>query len=593
MNHRFGVSNQVTVSFARQFLGQTCGHGLLQKAAGSARLLPLVCLGVFLGTVIMRAEEAPVRTEFRIKYVASGVVYLEGGREEGLAEGQRLTVRREGSASSANRTNATAEIRIISVASSSAAAEILTSDPEVRPGDIARLSEEDEQRLRLLRASKEAHKYPQVISFTDGDPMDEEAREYIPRPPLPEVNRARGRFGFEYNSIHDLGSGANSSEVGFVLRADVTRIGGSYWNLSGFYRGNLNSRTVAVDQQTLTDLINRTYHLSLTYDNPSSHWVAGFGRLYLPWASSLDTIDGGYVGRRYGKTTFGLFAGSSPDPTSWNYDPNRQLGGGFVNYESGSFDYFHYTTTVGVAISRVNWQPDRQFVFLENGFFYKQYLAIYHNLEADLLRGSSLDNVPVDPNNNGPVLSRDYLTVRIQPYRIISFDVSENYFRDIPTFDARLVGTGLLDKYLFQGLSGGFRLELPYHIGVYSSLGRSHRTGDERDSWNYMEGITFGRIWRTGIHADVRYSKFDSSFGSGTYRSLTLSRDLGERLRFNIEVGEQDFLSTLTSQGNARYVTSYFDWSIARHYFLGSGFTIYRGQVQDYDQWYLNLGYRF
>ncbi len=593
MIHCFSRLNQTAGRVARDIRRPGAGTRFLRRVAGSSRRVLVLALGVYFGLAIARAEEATIRTEFRIKYVASGVVYLEGGHEEGLAEGQRLTVFREGAEATETGGKEAAEIRIISVASSSAAAEILTSKLEVHPGDIARLSPEDEERVRLLRASKDAHKYPQVISFTEGDPMDEEAREYVPKPPLPEVNRARGRFGFEYNSIHDLGSGANSSELGFVLRADVTRIGGSYWNLSGFYRGRLNSNTVALDQQTLTDLINRTYHLSLTYDNPSSHWVAGFGRLYLPWASSLDTIDGGYLGRRYGKMTFGLFGGSTPDPTSWDYAPNRQMGGGFVNFESGSFDDFRYTTTFGLAISRVDWHPDRQFMFVENGFFYKRFLAIYHNLEADLLRSTNSDIGSAGTDSSGPALSRDYLTVRIQPYRIISFDISENYFRNIPTFDVRLIGTGLLDKYLFQGLSGGFRLELPYHLGLYSSLGKSHRTGDERDSWNYMEGLTFGKIWRTGIRADVRYSKFDSSFGSGTYRALVLSRDLGERLRFNIEGGQQDFASTITSQDHARYITSFIDWFLGRHYFLGSGFTIYRGQIQNYDQWYLNLGYRF
>ena len=88
--------------------------------------------------------------------------------------------------------------------------------------------------------------------------------------------------------------------------------------------------------QTVQDLINHTYHLSMTYDNPNSSLVAGFGRLYLPWAASLDTIDGGYFGTRLSKgTTVGIFGGSTPDPTSWDYSPNRVIGGGFINFDGG------------------------------------------------------------------------------------------------------------------------------------------------------------------------------------------------------------------------------------------------------------------
>ncbi len=556
--------------------------------------MSVLCLAFYLGTLVGVAQQVPIQTNFQVKFVTTDTVYLEGGHDTGLTEGQRLIIRREVADYSGKGTKGMAEIRIISVASSSAAAEILSSDMDIRAGDTAYLSDEDIAKLKLLQAGRESRRFAQVVTFTEGDPLDEEVRENIPRPPLPEVNRARGRFGFEYNSIREQGSGMDSSQLGFVLRADMTRLGGSYWNLSGYYRGRLTSRATAAGQQTLNDLINRTYHLSLTYNNPASRWVAGFGRLYLPWATSLSTIDGGYLGRRVGKgITVGLFGGSAPDPTSWSYDPNRQMAGSFVSFEEGHFDSIRYTTTVGVALTRVSWRPDRQFGFFENGFFYKHYLAIYHNLEADLIRYDNSLNDGSSQRDNGLAVSRDYLTVRIQPHRVISFDVSENYFRNIPTFDSRLVSTGLLDRYLFQGLSGSCRLEMPYHIGLYTSLGRSNKSGDEEDAWNRMYGITFGRIWRTGIRADARYSKFDSSFGRGTYRSLMFSRELGERLRIELQAGEQNLVSPLTSERYAWWVTSNFDWFVGLHYFLGGGYTIYRGGIQSYDQWFLNLGYRF
>ncbi len=541
-----------------------------------------------------------IPTKFRVKFVTQDVVYLEGGREAGLEEGQRLTIKREDQDSPTNENPNTTDIRIISVASTSAAAEILSGNLEVHPGDTAYLSKEDVYKLKLLANSKETRKYPQVVTFTEGDPMDEEVREHVPKPPLPEVNRIRGRIGLEYNSIDTPGSaGMTSSQFGMVVRTDMTQIGGSYWNLSGYYRGRFRSQTSS-GQATLTDLMNRTYHLSLSYNNPASHWTAGFGRLYLPWASSLGTIDGGYVGRHYGKITFGVFGGSAPDPTSWRYAPNRQMGGSFFNVEGGSFESFHYMTTFGVALTRVDWHPDRQFGFSETGFFYKHYLSIYHGIEMDLLRGdasASGQSSASAGTGSGPakgvVVSRDYLTVRIQPHRIVSFDVTENYFRNIPTFDARLIASGLLDKVLFQGLSGGFRLELPGRISPYASIGRSHSDGDGRNSWNEMYGISWGNVLRTGIRTDFRYSRFDSSFGSGSYKTLMISRQIGEKVRFDVQAGQQDLLSTISNESRTRWLTGTFDWFLGRHFFLGAGFTTYRSTTQDYNQRSVNLGYRY
>jgi len=166
---------------------------------------------------------------------------------------------------------------------------------EVKPGDQAYLSGEDQESLVQKNTLSATRKYPTVISFTEGDTLDEEARAEIPRPPMPSVNRARGRFGFDYMGTMFHGSPSlSTSDIGAVVRADITRLGGSYWNVSGYWRGRLDA-TSGPATPTLQDLINRTYHLMMTYDNPNSKLVAGFGRLYLPWAASLDTIDGGYL----------------------------------------------------------------------------------------------------------------------------------------------------------------------------------------------------------------------------------------------------------------------------------------------------------
>ena len=63
---------------------------------------------------------------------------------------------------------------------------------------------------------------------------------------------------------------------------------------------------------TIQDSLNKTYTMQLYYDNPASRWVAGVGRLYLPWAVSLDTVDGGYFARKFPlRNTTGPTAGTA------------------------------------------------------------------------------------------------------------------------------------------------------------------------------------------------------------------------------------------------------------------------------------------
>ena len=542
---------------------------------------------------IDRSDDPSLRTVFKVKYVAEGVAYLEGGRAQGLAEGMKLEVEeknlpaKQGDSASAADPRVVAELEVTAVAETSAVTDIRAPKRPVKPGDLAYLSTGDTEALVQQRTLSTTRQYPAVISFTEGDTLDEEVREVVPRPPLPSVNRARGRIGFDdIETISHGTSNITSSDFGMVFRGDITRIGGTYWNLSGYWRGSLN-KTSAASQQTLQNLINRTYHLNMTYDNPNSALVAGFGRLYLPWAPSLDTIDGGYFGARLSKgTTLGIFAGSTPDPSSWDYSPDRVIGGTFINFEGGEYNGFHYSSTAGAGVSMVKWAMNTPFLFFEDVVSYKRDIAIYESAQLDNPKGNSVTPAP------GPGLGRNFFTLRVNPHPRVELDLNYNYFREIPTFSPTLVGTGLLDKYLFQGFSGGGRVEVANQIWISTNLGRSTGTGDAKTSLNEMYGITFGRLPVLKLRADVHYARFNGSFGAGSYEALSISRQMSDRLRLEVLLGQQHFASMLTTNTRDRFVTGTVETGLGPHFYLLGNFTTNRGDLS-YDQIMFSVGYRF
>lgn len=541
----------------------------------------------------LQAADPSLRTVFRVKYVADGVVYLDGGSSAGLGEGMKLVIRdsdlpvQQGTVVDPNDPRVISELQITAVADTSSVADIHEPKRPVKVGDLAYLSSADIQALIQQRTLSATRKYPAVVTFTDDTTMDEEGHDEVPRPPLPSVNRARGMFGFDYMTTMSSGSTSmTNSNVGFSTRMDITRIGGTYWNVRGYWRGRLTSEAVPT-QPTLQDLINRTYHLNVTYENPGSRLVAGFGRLYLPWAPSLDTIDGGYFGVRGGHgSTFGIFAGSTPDPTSWSYNPDGKIAGAFVNFEGGSYDDTHYTSTSGVGLNAMQWHITRPFVFFENQISYKRFISIYDSLQADSPSGNPAVAAP------GAGLSRNFLTIRIQPHPRLEFDVNHTYFRDIPTFDPQLVGTGLLDKYLFQGFSVGARVEVVKKVWVYTDIGQSNRTGDSQSSLNQAFGLTFARIPWVDMRADVHYSRFNSSFGSGSYRALSVSRNVSEAFQLQMLLGDESFSSGFTNNTSSRFINATAETFMGAHYFLQGGFTVNRGSM-NYNQMMFTMGYRF
>jgi len=535
------------------------------------------------------SHAADLRTEFRVKYLNGNNVYIDAGRDAGLEEGTKIVLKqapaKAGDNDAAVQPGIVAKLTVVSVASSSAVCQVNETTRDLLVGDVLSLPESEVEQVIAKNALSNTRKYPMVVSFNEGDPMEEEVRDAVPHPPLPEVNQARGRLGFDVSMLQ--GQGFTSTVLGAVVRADVTRIGGTYWSLNGYWRGRIQ-RNNAPAQSSLQDLINRTYQMSLNYINPQSRWTAGLGRLYLPWASSLEVIDGGYVARSVSRGSLvGAFMGSTPDPTAWNYNPQRKLSGGFMNFHGGSFDTFRYSSTEGAGVQLLGWAMDKPFLFSENDLSFKHTFSLYHSMQIDRPTAN-----PGSPTINFGV-GQSLLSLRVQATPRIEFELQDTYFRDVPTYDAALVGTGLLDRYLFQGVSGGSRIQLPHRITGYFSLGQSSASTDKKSSWNTMYGASMSRIWKTDLTVDARYSKFDSSFASGTYRTLIISRDLGDRMRLSLQGGKQSFTSSISKDTGDYFANLLVETNLGSRYFLESSYTTQRGGTDQYNQFTATFGYRF
>jgi AMIN domain len=536
---------------------------------------------------VTKAATRHVQMGFKVKYVAAGVAYLTGGRGAGLEEGMILIVpesKKGGRVINAgDATGEVAELQVLSVAETSAVTEVHDAKRNVKPGDWAYLSVSETTALLEHRA---AGRKGSVVS--DNWITVEQGQGFVARPPqvqAREQQRIRGRLGFDYSGIS--GTTGTSSQVGMVARADMTHIAGTHWNLQGYWRGRITKQS-RTEEATLQSVLNKTYTMQLYYDNPESRWVAGFGRLFLPWANSLDVLDGGYLGRKVKDGIIvGAFAGSTPDMTSFRYSPNQRMAGSFVNFEGGN-ETLRYTSTAGVALNTIKWRLDRPFAFLENQVSYKNTFSVYHSLIVDSPQGLTTNGI-----TPGAGISRSYLTVHYQPNRRLGLDVYHNYFRDVPTAATALIGTGLVDKLLYQGVSFGVRAAPIKHIWLYTTLGRSDRTGDARRSLNQMYGMTIEEIGHTGLRADMRYSKFDSSFGSGDYKLLTLSRHLGDRMMWDMQFGNQTLVSPFSKNQSSNFVDSSFDVNLWGRSFLQSGYTFVHGDQLSYKQWYMSLGWRF
>lgn len=546
-----------------------------------------------------QGQQAAPQNIFHVKYVSEGAVYLDAGRNAGLEEGMVLHLVHadpNGGTTEAVRfqdQEPIADVRIFSLADSSAAAEIVKSREDLVPGDIAYLDVQSIHTREDKINAAESENYPVVVTFSYGDPLDEEIRETTVSEKVgaPIENQIRGRIGWDAGYLAEPG-GVSSRQYGALIDADISRIGGTHWNFTGYWRGDFTTQSTGnsagIAPVTLNDLLNRTYHLGLYYQNPDSVITMGVGRLFLPYAPSLSTIDGGYFGYRINqRLTVGVFGGSTPDPTSWSYAPNQRIAGTFVNYVFGDFDHLRLSDTFGLAATSMGWHVAREFAFAENTISVGHAFSIYNSLQIDKARTA------LNGATYGTGLTQSFTSVRFQPIHLLSFDLNDNYLRSLPTFDPALISTGLLDQYLFQGLSGGVRLELPYRIAVSTDIGRSKSSTDPSTSWNQMYALTLGEIKKTGLQFDAHYAKFNSSFGQGQYEFVSVSRSLADRFHIQLQGGMQHLNSAFSTNTGSKFVTSIVDCSLGPRYFFEGLYSWNTGTSVDYQQANFTFGYRF
>ena len=130
----------------------------------------------------------------------------------------------------------------------------------------------------------------------------------------------------------------------------MARIGGTYWNASGYWRGNLTANSY-LGTNTLQDLLNRTYHIGMTSTIrirpgwPALDACTCLGRLVLTPSTEATLGAAWGMGRRW-ESSRDQRRIRPPGATR-----HGRIGGAFVNFEGGSYDDFRYSSTSGIGVS--------------------------------------------------------------------------------------------------------------------------------------------------------------------------------------------------------------------------------------------------
>lgn len=383
----------------------------------------------------------------KVTYVSSEGVYIDAGRDAGLAIGDTLQIQRAGSI--------IATVVVSNISSRSAAAVVLEQTEAVKAGDDT---------------------YGQVPSPAPASGQ-KGRRSAEPEPePEPEPTsrpqrgaRLRGDISISNFLHHDLTETDRSwTRPGLATRLTIEDIGSAGLRFELRHRTRLYHRSrTSYDGQDTDEWSHQVYEFGLFHDGGevSSEW--GVGRVLAPYVRGVGFIDGAYFAQSLDDSyKIGFAAGTSPDHEDSGLDFDRRKLGAFVAYETGDYRASRLTLSAAFSTEYEKSTVSRDFLYLQGTFAKYRRLTMYHSVEIDLNRDWRYDRSG-DRLTFTNYLGSATLTVHRSTRLFFSYDTRKN----IRYYETRETPDSLFDDRTNRGVRGGLNVRLNDRVSVRASGG--------------------------------------------------------------------------------------------------------------------------
>jgi hypothetical protein len=314
------------------------------RAATSA-LAALAALGAF-GARACAAPAPTATVVAKVSYVSGGSVYLDAGRDQGVAPGDSALAQRAG--------RMIAGLLVREVTSSRAVCDTFAVAAMPQIGDVVRC------RARAAAA-------PVAIAGAAGD----SAAAGDEPPPAPRTRRSRtwrGRVALGFLGVTP-DEGGSVRQPTLDLRLD--RIGRTL-NLQADVRGRSTQDDAGTDREA------RVYRLSAAFHDAAVRRRLVVGRQVLSSAPGAAFFDGAVAELDRGAWTIGLFGGGEPEASTFRPSFDQIQAGAFVRARRSQAGRV-WSATFGFFDARYKGDIDRDALFLDvfhvapgRSFFFNQ-----------------------------------------------------------------------------------------------------------------------------------------------------------------------------------------------------------------------------
>ncbi|MEJ2052883.1 MAG: hypothetical protein P8X42_03095 [Calditrichaceae bacterium] len=440
----------------------------------------------------------------KVKYLSTEYVYIDAGKNAGIAVGDQYEVLREG--------KTIAEVEVVYVADHSASCKVLNNTVQLQAGDRLKLKVKTSTEQEAGNSEKEtAHKSE-----------EQKAVDFKQEKKVKSLTRIRGNIGIEWYHFEDLtSSNLNFDQPSLRLYLKAKKLWNRDYSVRIKFRSRKYDRSRRYANGTpASEWRNRIYEASFSYDNPDQPINFKIGRIISNMFSGIGYIDGILLQNNLNKLwRWGVFAGSRPEWQYTDFQTSIQKYGGYINFLKGGYLTSRWESTLAFSGEYHGKTVSREFVYLRNSYNYKSRLSIYQSLELDYNRGWRKKKTNETISLTGLYISGAY-DVFDWLNTGLSYDNRKNYY----IYELRTLADSLFDSAFRHGVRANVSIRYFKNMRIYGNFGWRKRESEGSNTYSYMAGVNFSNLWMTRMQLFARFAGFSNYYTNGFNPSLSLNR---------------------------------------------------------------------
>jgi hypothetical protein len=263
----------------------------------------------------------------------------------------------------------------------------------------------------------------------------------------------------------------------------------------------------------------KIYGLSIKFDINKNTQLS-IGRKINPKMSSIGAVDGLQFEKRINNFYLGAVAGTRPNFTDYNFDPNLPQYGAYIAHICKN-SMGEMQNSVGFIEQMSGTKTDRRFAYFQQTNSLIKNLYFFGSVELELYKNLN------DKPQNTLSLSSSYLSLSYRMFRRLSLSVSYDSRKNVIYYETyKSYINQILETEARQGMSFQVNYNTLKNISIGVRTGYRFENNNSKANKNIYGYITYSNIPGLKISTTIAATYLETSYINGQVLNANISHEL-------------------------------------------------------------------